>query len=707
MAEKTEYTAESIAQLKGMEAIRKLPGMYIGNNSVYGLHHILLELVDNAIDEAMAGHCDTIQVVIQKDGSVTVEDNGRGIPVAIKPEKGQSALTLALTELHTGGKFEVGSYSASGGLHGIGIKATNAYSEYLEVEVKRDGVIHRQRFEKGGEPVSEVEIVSPKTNQVIGHIGEKGSTQAIKTNADKSLGTGTKITFRPNRQWFDPTMEWPKETVPWDFNRLATRFQQMAVLNPGVTIQFADRRGKKEERRKRTFHYDHGLVDYVRFLVEGQTPLFSTPLHFKGQNEDGSIVVEVALQYAGEDTQIYSFVNSIHTPDGGTAVAGFQAGLTKALNQFASEMRSKTGTIKGEDAQLGLTAVISVRMTETPQFNSQTKNALTSPHAQGVALSVAYENLLAIFRKKKAVGRAVVKQCEAARKGREAAKQARRLVMRRSALDVPEAGVLGKLADVTKGADVEQTILYIVEGDSAGGSCKMARNRRHHAIMPLRGKPLNTKTATLNKTLSNAEIKAIIAAIGAGVGSDFNLEEMRYGGVAVLTDADVDGHHIKCLLLAFFWLYMRPLVEGGRLYVAEAPLYQIREKKGKKNRARYAYSDEEKGEIVKAFGGPKAVEVQRYKGLGEMNPEQLQETIFALVGDDNPVLNEHMVRFEVDDVHHLNVAINALMGREAARRKHWLFQRWEQGENGDTEEFLLPEEEKETPELLLSEEEET
>jgi DNA gyrase/topoisomerase IV subunit B len=264
-------------------------------------------------------------------------------------------------------------------------------------------------------------------------------------------------------------------------------------------------------------------------------------------------------------------------------------------------------------------------------------------------------------------------------------------VMRRSALDVPEAGVLGKLADVTKGADVEQTILYIVEGDSAGGSCKMARNRRHHAIMPLRGKPLNTKTATLNKTLSNAEIKAVIAAIGAGVGVDFNLEEMRYGGVAVLTDADVDGHHIKCLLLAFFWLYMRPLVEGGRLYVAEAPLYQIREKKGKKNRARYAYSDEEKGEIVKAFGGPKAVEVQRYKGLGEMNPEQLQETIFALVGDDNPVLNEHMVRFEVDDVHHLNVAINALMGRDAARRKHWLFQRWEQGENGDTEEFLLPE----------------
>jgi len=692
-SEKTEYTAESIAQLKGLEAIRKLPGMYIGNNSVYGLHHTLLEVVDNAIDEAMAGHCDTIQVTISKDGSVTIEDNGRGIPVAIKPEKGQSALTLALTELHTGGKFDGGSYSASGGLHGIGIKATNAYSEFLEVAVKRDGVIYRQRFENGGEPVSDVEIITPKTGQVIGHVGERGTAKVIKTNADKSLGTGTKITFRPNHEWFDPTMKWPrpKTTVPWDFGRLTTRFQQMAVLNPGLTIRFADRRGKKEDRRKRTFHYDHGLTDYVRFLVEGQRPLFSKPLHFEGQNEDGSIVVEVAMQYAGEDTQIYSFVNSIHTLDGGTAVAGFQAGLTKALNQFASEMRAKTGTIKGEDAQLGLTAVISVRMTETPQFNSQTKNALTSPHVQGVALSVVYENLLAIFRRKKAVGRAIVKQCEAARKGREAAKQARKLVMRRSALDAPEAGILGKLADVTKGVDVEQTVLYIVEGDSAGGSCKMARNRRHHAIMPLRGKPLNTKTATLNRTLGNAEIKAIIAAIGAGVGADFNLEEMRYGGVSILTDADVDGHHIKCLLLAFFWLYMRPLVEAGCLYVAEAPLYQIREQKGKRKRTRYAYSDEEKDEIVEAFGGSQAVTVQRYKGLGEMNPEQLQETIFALTRDDNPVLNEHLVQFTVDDVHYLNRAMNALMGRDAAQRKYWLFQRWEQGENGGgVDEFSPP-----------------
>jgi len=689
----TKYTAEDIAQLRGLEAIRKLPGMYIGNNSVYGLHHILLEVVDNAIDEAMAGHCDTIQVTIYKDGSVTIEDNGRGIPVDIKPEKGQSALTLALTELHTGGKFEGGSYSASGGLHGIGAKATNGYSEFLEVEVKRDGVIYRQRFENGGDPVSEVEILSPKTGQVIGQVGETGSAKAIKTHADKRLGTGTKITFRPNREWFDSTMDWPKPKtmVPWDFNRLATRFQQMAVLNPGLTIKFADRRGKKEDRRKRTFHYDHGLTDYVRFLVEGQAPLFPRPLHFTGQNEDGSIVVEVALQYAGDDTQVYSFVNSIHTPDGGTAVAGFQAGLTKALNQFAGEMRAKTGTIKGEDAQLGLTSVISVRMTETPQFNSQTKNALTSPHVQGVALSVVYENLLALFRKKKAVGRAIVKQCEAARKGREAAKQARRLVMRRSALDVPEAGVLGKLADVTKGVDVGETILYIVEGDSAGGSCKMARNRRHHAIMPLRGKPLNTRTATLNRTLGNAEIKAIIAAIGAGVSADFNLEEMRYGGVSILTDADVDGHHIKCLLLAFFWLYMRPLVEAGRLYVAEAPLYQIKEQKGKKKRTRYAYSDEEKDDIVKAFGGPQAVTVQRYKGLGEMNPEQLQETIFALVEGDNPVLNEHLVQFTVDDVHYLNKAMNALMGRDAALRKHWLFQRWEQGENGGgVDEFSLP-----------------
>lgn len=682
------YTADDIAQLKGLEAVRRLPGMYIGDNAAYGLHHILLEVVDNAVDEAMAGYCDHITVTIHKDGAVSVVDNGRGIPVEIKPEKGKSALTLALTELHTGGKFEGsrgGYLSGSGGLHGIGVKATNGYSEWLEVRVKRDGVIYRQRFENGGEPVTEVEILHPHTGERIGIVGERGAAAAIKAAADRSIGTGTEVSFRPRREWFSPAMEWPQpdQHVPWDFARLATRFQQMAALNPKLTIEFIDQRGKKPVSR--TFCYPDGLRDYLTFLTEGQELLFDAPIIFSGQGNGngGTISVEVAMQYTTNDeTQIYSFVNSIYTPHGGTSVSGFQAGLTKALNQFAQSLKDKdlkSATIKGEDTLLGLTAIINVRMSDTPTFSSQTKESLTSPEVQGVVMSITYDNLLTIFGKKPAVGRAIVRQCVAAQKGREAAKQARKLVMRRSALDVPEAGILGKLADVTKGTPTEHTILYIVEGDSAGGSCKQARDRRYHAILPLRGKPLNTYTPKINRVLSNAEIKAIVAAIGAGVGSDFRLEEMRYGGVAILTDADHDGHHIKTLLLSFFWKYMRPMVEAGRLYVAEAPLYLIREKSGKQ-RSAYAYDDEERDRIIARFGGPGKVTVQRYKGLGEMNPEQLKETIFALnPNGDNPVLNEHLVRFEVDDVHYLNTAMNVLMGSLAARRKHWLFTRWEHG----------------------------
>lgn len=707
----TTYTADDISQLKGLEAVRRLPGMYIGDNAAYGLHHILLEVVDNAVDEAMAGVCDRIVVTLHKDGSVTVEDNGRGIPVDIKQDKGKSALTLALTELHTGGKFEGsrgGYLSGSGGLHGIGVKATNGYSEWLEVRVKRDGVIYRQRFENGGEPVTEVEVLHPHTGERIGVVGESGLTSAIKKAADRKIGTGTTVSFRPCREWFSPAMEWPQpdKNVPWDATRLITRFQQMAALNPNLTIEFNDERGKKPLNR--TFHYPRGLMDYIEFLTDGQERLFDPPLYFQGQggSNGGTITVQVAMQYTSSDeTQIYSFVNSIYTPHGGTAVSGFQAGLTKALNQFAQGLKDKdlkSATIRGEDTLLGLTAVVNVHMSDTPTFSSQTKDSLTSPEVQGVAMSITYDNLMTLFAKKGAVGRAIVRQCVAAQKGREAAKQARKLVMRRSALDAPEAGILGKLADVTKGSPTEQTLLYIVEGDSAGGSCKQARDRRYHAILPLRGKPLNTYTPRINRVLSNAEIKAIIAAIGAGVAADFNLDEMRYGGVAILTDADHDGHHIKTLLLAFFWKYMRPLVEAGRMYVAEAPLYLIREKAGKQ-RSAYAYSDEERDKHVVAFGGPDKVTIQRYKGLGEMNPAQLKETVFALnPNNDNPVLNEHLVRFEVDDVHYLNTAMNVLMGSQAARRKHWLFTRWEQGAEV-ADEFELGEEEVEEETELIEE----
>jgi DNA gyrase subunit B len=683
------YTGEDISQLKGLEAVRRLPGMYIGDNAAYGLHHILLEVVDNAVDEAMAGVCDRIEVTLYADGSVSVEDNGRGIPVDIKEEKGKSALTLALTELHTGGKFEGsrgGYLSGSGGLHGIGVKATNGYSEWLEVRVKRDGVVYYQRFEGGGEPVTDVEIRNPRTDKVIGALGQRDLTKkAIKEASDPTVGTGTTITFRPNREWFSASMEWqkPEKSVPWDANRLSTRFQQMAALNPSLTIVFHDLRGKKTASRE--FHYPKGLIDYLAFLTDQHQRLFDPPIYFKdeGGNNGGTIVVEVAMQYTDSDqTQIYAFVNSIFTPHGGTGVSGFQAGLTKALNQFAQGLKDKdlkSSTIRGEDALLGLTAIVNVRMSETPTFSSQTKDSLTSPEVQGVAMSITYDHLLTMFGKKTGVGRTIVRQCVAAQKGREAAKQARKLVMRRSALDAPEAGILGKLADVAKGTPTDQTMLYIVEGDSAGGSCKQARDRRHHAILPLRGKVLNTYTPKINRVLSNGEIKALIAAIGAGVGPDFQLKEMRYGGVAILTDADHDGHHIKTLLLTFFWKYMRPLVEAGRMYIAEAPLYLIREKGGRQ-RSIYVYNDEEYDRMVKSMGGIGKVVVQRYKGLGEMNPGQLKETIFALdPGGDNPVLNDRLVQFEVDDVHFLNTAMGVLMGNQPGRRKRWLFTRWEQG----------------------------
>jgi DNA gyrase subunit B len=684
----TTYTANDIAQLEGLEAVRRLPGMYIGDSAAYGLHHILLEVVDNAVDEAMAGICDRIAVTLHKDGSVTVEDNGRGIPVETMPDKNQSALTLALTELHTGGKFEGsrgGYLSGSGGLHGIGIKATNGYSEWLEVRVKRDGVIYRQRFENGGDAVTEVEALHPRTEKVIGAVGQRGTATAVRQAANRKIGTGTAVSFRPHREWFSPAMDWPqpRQSVPWDAPRLATRFQQMAALNPKLTIEFIDKRGKKPATRE--FHYPQGLAGYIAFLTDGQERLFDPPIHFRDQaaSNGGTVTVEVAMQYTdSDDTQIYAFANSIYTPQGGSGVSGFQAGLTKALNQFAQGLKDrdlKSATIRGEDTLLGLTAIVNVRMSETPTFSSQTKESLTSPEVKGVAMSITYDHLLTIFGKKTVIGRTIVRQCVAAQKGREAAKQARKLVMRRSALDAPEAGILGKLADVAKGTPTGQTLLYIVEGDSAGGSCKQARDRRHHAILPLRGKPLNTYTPKINRVLANTEIKAVIAAIGAGVGTDFNLDQMRYGGVAILTDADHDGHHIKTLLLTFFWKYMRPMVEAGRMYVAEAPLYQVREKAGK-HRTAYVYDDEQRDRRVAAFGGSSKVHLQRYKGLGEMNPAQLKETVFALTKDgENPVLNDRLIRFEVDDVHYLNLALNVLMGNQAARRKSWLFARWEQG----------------------------
>ncbi len=690
----TTYSAEHIKRLEGLEAIRRLPGMYIGNNGVYGLHHLLMEPIDNAVDEILNGYGDTIRVTLHGDGAASVEDNARGIPVEYKPDMKMSALTEVLTVLHAGGKFRENGQqdaylSGSGGLHGIGVKATNAFSEWLVVEVRRNGVIYRQRFENGGKPVGHVQIVQPDQQEVIGEINAetklvtagknelliqlKVGQKTIVVQADPHLGTGTAVHFRPHRPWFDPDIDWPRpdKSVPWDFNRLANRLEQVAHLHPGVRIELHDERGPKKDHKKRLFFSQKGLLDYIAALNEDLQTLHK-PIQFKGSSDDGSITLEVVMQYAGEETAIYSFVNSIPTPQGGTAVRGFQAGLTKAVNQFGADKKLlKEGNIKGDDLLLGLTAIINVTMTKTPQFSSQTKETLTSTEAQGVATSVTYENLLTYLNKNIPIGKIIINQALAAQRGREAAKAARQLVIRKSALEVSE--LPGKLADVTRGTAVEQTMLFLVEGDSAGGSAKQGRDRRYHAILPLRGKILNTERIPVTKVLSNAEVKAIVAAIGGGIGTDFKVEDMRYGGVAILTDADVDGSHIRTLLHTLFWRHLKPLVQAGKLYVAVAPLYQLH--KGKETR--YAYSDEERDRLMAKWGRD-GVTIQRYKGLGEMNPAQLRETVFALnkIEGANPVINEHMQQVVVEDTHQAGQIMSVLMSADVGPRKHWLLEKW-------------------------------
>lgn len=704
MATTTTYSAEHIKRLEGLEAIRRLPGMYIGNNGVYGLHHLLMEPIDNAVDEILNGYGDTIRVTLHGDGAASVEDNARGIPVEYKPDMKMSALTEVLTVLHAGGKFRENGQqdaylSGSGGLHGIGVKATNAFSEWLVVEVRRNGVIYRQRFENGGKPAGHVQIVQPDQQEVIGEINAetklvtagknelltqlKAGQKTIAVKADPHLGTGTAVHFRPHRPWFDPDIDWPHpdKSVPWDFNRLANRLEQVAHLHPGVRIELHDERGPKKDHKKRLFFSQKGLLDYIAALNEELQTLHK-PIQFKGSSEDGSITLEVVMQYAGEETAIYSFVNSIPTPQGGTAVRGFQAGLTKAVNQFGADKKLlKEGNIKGDDLLLGLTAIINVTMTKTPQFSSQTKETLTTTEAQGVATSVTYENLLAYLNKNIPIGKIIINQALAAQRGREAAKAARQLVIRKSALEVSE--LPGKLADVTRGTAVEQTMLFLVEGDSAGGSAKQGRDRRYHAILPLRGKILNTERIPVTKVLSNAEVKAIVAAIGGGIGTDFKVEDMRYGGVAILTDADVDGSHIRTLLHTLFWRHLKPLVQAGKLYVAVAPLYQLH--KGKETR--YAYSDDERDKLIARWGRGE-VTIQRYKGLGEMNPAQLRETVFALNKAEgaNPVINEHMQQVVVEDAHQAGQIMSVLMSSDVGPRKHWLLEKWageEAGWNGN------------------------
>ncbi|NSW51728.1 MAG: hypothetical protein HPY85_04430 [Anaerolineae bacterium] len=721
----TRYSADQIIELEFLEAVRRRPGMYIGNNNIHGLHHILLEVLDNSVDECTVGGATKIIVTIEKDGTVMVVDDGRGMPIDWREESQMSVLTQVHVKPHAGGKFggSDSAYSSSGGLHGIGLKCTNAFSKFLEVEVHRHGLIFRQRFENGGIPVTEVEIFDASQKK-IGEINgdtqlnlvKKGVATAliikgkrVSVEPIEDLGTGTITRFRPNRDWFTRDMNWPspEKHVPWSFERLDSRFRQIAHLYPGVRIEFNDLQAKPEHQE--IYFSKHGLLDYIEYLNEGEKALhkailFHEKTEIDAEGSQAEIETEIALQYAGEETQIYSFVNSIPTPLGGTHVSAFKAALTKAVKQFATNKKllKKEQDFRGDDALLGLTGIVKITMTNTPQFLSQTKESLTSPEVHGPVFTATYNTLLDYLEKNTATGKIIVNQAMAAARGREAASQARKLMINRSAMDAGEY-VLGKLADIQRRGGksvvpIEHTALYMVEGDSAGGSCKQARDSRYHAILPLRGKIPNVEKMKLNDMLKNNEIAAVIAAIGAGVGRDMEIEKMRYGRAVVLVDADVDGSHIATLLATLFWRTMRSVIEEGRFFIARPPLYLVKNRKTKQEE--YAYSEPERVEIVKGWGSGN-VQIQRYKGLGEMNPDQLRKTVFVLPGSvpqmksrggngsthsatSQLTLDDFArqdVRMVIDDVHRTRSIIEKLMGSSVGPRKEWLMNtNWDEEE---------------------------
>ncbi len=577
------YDATTIQVLKGLEGVRKRPAMYIGSTGSSGLHHMVYEVVDNSVDEALAGACDTITVTIHEDSSVTVDDNGRGIPVDIHPGQNRPALEVVMTTLHAGGKFDNKSYRIAGGLHGVGVSVVNALSEWLDVHVRREGTIYHQRYQRG-EPAYDMKVV--------------GQT-------DRS---GTTVTFRPDPQVF--------ETLDFSFDTLSQRLRELAFLNKGVHITFTDERTGKSH----VFHYEGGVVSFVEFLNQNKNPLHG-PIHFLQVRDN--VVVELALQYNDSYLEnVFTFVNNINTIEGGTHLIGFRGALTRSLNNYARKenlLKNFKGTISGDDAREGLTAVLSVKLAN-PQFEGQTKTKLGNSEVKGIVESVMGEELTEFLEEHPGVARQIVDKTISAAHAREAARKARDLARRKGVLD--SGSLPGKLADCAS-RNPEECELYLVEGDSAGGSAKMGRRREFQAILPLRGKIINVEKARLDRALANEEVRTIISAIGTSVGQDeFDISKLRYNKIIIMTDADVDGAHIRTLLLTFFYRYMPELIKQGHVYVAQPPLYRV--KKGKDER--YAWGEDEKQKVVDEMGGLKGVSIQRYKGLGEMNPEQLWET---------------------------------------------------------------------------------
>ncbi|GAW30211.1 MULTISPECIES: DNA topoisomerase (ATP-hydrolyzing) subunit B [unclassified Carboxydocella] len=615
------YSASQIQVLEGLEPVRKRPGMYIGSTGPKGLHHLVYEVVDNSIDEALAGFCDNVEVVIHKDNSVTVTDNGRGIPVDIHPQTGRPAVEVVLTVLHAGGKFGGGGYKVSGGLHGVGVSVVNALSEWLIARVKRDGKIHEQRYERGI-PVTDLLVV--------------GECQ----------DTGTQISFKPDHLIF--------EELEFNYETLAQRLRELSFLNQGVKITLKDERTGAEE----VYQHEGGIRDFVVYLNKNKDPLHDQVIYFAA-NKD-RVQVEVALQYnSGYTEGIFSFANNINTPEGGTHEAGFKTALTRIINDYARKhnlLKENEGNLTGEDVREGLTAVISVKV-EEPQFEGQTKTKLGNTEVRGIVDAVVTEGMGTFLEENPAIARKIIEKAVNAARAREAARKARELTRRKNALET--TSLPGKLADCSS-KDPAECELYLVEGDSAGGSAKQGRDRRFQAILPLRGKIINVEKARLDKIFANEEIRAIITALGCGISDEFDLSKARYHRIIIMTDADVDGSHIRTLLLTFFYRYMRPLIDAGYVYIAQPPLYLV--KKGKEHY--YTYSDQELERLLGQIGRD-GITIQRYKGLGEMNPEQLWETTM------DPE-NRTILQVTMEDAAAADEIFTILMGDKVEPRREFI-----------------------------------
>ena len=624
-----EYGADQIQILEGLEAVRKRPGMYIGSTSSRGLHHLVYEIVDNSVDEALAGYCDSIDVQINPDNSVTVMDDGRGIPVGVQKKAGIPAVEVVFTILHAGGKFGGGGYKVSGGLHGVGASVVNALSEWLEVEVYTDGKIYKQRYERG------------KTMYPLTVVGECPESQH-----------GTKVTFLPDKEIFEETV--------FDYDTLKIRLRETAFLTKNLKITLRDDR---EEKKEKTFHYEGGIKEFVTYLNRSNVALYDSVIYCEGKRD--GVLVEVAMQHNDSYTEnIYSFVNNINTPEGGTHLTGFRNALTKTFNDYGKKnklLKENEPALSGEDIREGLTAIISVKI-EEPQFEGQTKQKLGNSEARGAVDSVVSEQLTYFLEQNPAVAKTIIEKSVLAQRARAAARKARDLTRRKTVLD--GLSLPGKLADCSS-KHPEECEIYIVEGDSAGGSAKDARNKSTQAILPLRGKILNVEKARLDRIYGNAEIKSMITAFGTGIHEDFDISKLRYHKIIIMTDADVDGAHISTLLLTFIYRFMPELIKQGYVYLAQPPLYKIEKNK----RIWYAYSDEELNNILKEIGRDQNNKIQRYKGLGEMDAEQLWETT---MDPERRVLLRVTMNEEMQS--EIDLTVTTLMGDQVEPRREFIEQ---------------------------------